>query len=55
MLLLLIIRLSVVAMSSGFILSAIGYYIPLILLGSAIMAIGFGFLTIFQPSTIYAA
>ncbi|KAJ5508768.1 hypothetical protein N7527_010911 [Penicillium freii] len=50
-----IIALSVVAISSGFILSAIGYYTPLMLLGSAMMAIGFGFLTTFQPSTTHAA
>ncbi|CAI7652177.1 unnamed protein product [Penicillium glandicola] len=50
-----IIGLSVVAISSGFILSAIGYYTPLMLLGSAMMAIGFGFLATFQPSTTHAA
>jgi hypothetical protein len=50
-----IIGLSVAAISSGFILSAIGYYTPLMLLGSAMMAIGFGFLTTFQPSTTHAA
>ncbi|KAK0104176.1 hypothetical protein ONS96_005268 [Cadophora gregata f. sp. sojae] len=46
-----IISLSVAAISSGFILSAIGYYTPLMLLGSTLMAIGFGFLTSFKPNT----
>ncbi len=50
-----IIGLSVAAISSGFILSAIGYYTPLMLLGSTMMAIGFGFLTTFKPSTTHAA
>jgi hypothetical protein len=50
-----IIGLSVAAISSGFILSAVGYYTPLMLLGSAMMAIGFGFLTTFQLSTTHAA
>ncbi|KAJ5908934.1 hypothetical protein N7495_001616 [Penicillium taxi] len=50
-----IIGLSVVAISSGFILSFIGYYTPLMLLGSTMMAIGFGFLTTFEPSTTHAA
>ncbi|RDL36727.1 putative Efflux pump antibiotic resistance protein [Venustampulla echinocandica] len=46
-----IISLSVAAISSGFILSVIGYYTPLMLLGSTMMAIGFGFLTSFKPNT----
>ncbi|KAL2814836.1 major facilitator superfamily domain-containing protein [Aspergillus cavernicola] len=46
-----IIGLSVAAISSGFIVSAIGYYTPLMLLGSMMMAIGFGFLTAFTPTT----
>lgn len=46
-----IISLSVAAISSGFILSVIGYYTPLMLLGSTMMAIGFGFLTSFKPTT----
>lgn len=50
-----IIGLSVVAISSGFVLSFIGYYTPLMLLGSTMMAIGFGFLTTFKPSTTHAA
>lgn len=50
-----IISLSVAAISSGFILSAIGYYTPLMLLGSTMTAIGFGFLTAFKPSTSHAS
>lgn len=50
-----IIGLSVVAISSGFVLSFIGYYTPLMLAGSTMMAIGFGFLTTFKPSTTHAA
>jgi len=46
-----IISLSVAAISSGFILSVIGYYTPFMLLGSTMMAIGFGFLTSFRPNT----
>ncbi|KAL3479275.1 major facilitator superfamily domain-containing protein [Aspergillus californicus] len=46
-----IIALSIAAISSGFIVSAIGYYTPLMLLGSTMMAIGFGFLTTFTPTT----
>ncbi|KAL4862381.1 hypothetical protein BDV12DRAFT_203095 [Aspergillus spectabilis] len=55
MLLLSIIGLSVAAISSGFIFSAIGYYTPLLLLGSTMMATGFGFLTSFTPSTTHTA
>ncbi|KAE8410912.1 major facilitator superfamily domain-containing protein [Aspergillus pseudocaelatus] len=50
-----IIGLSIAAISSGFIVSAIGYYIPLMLLGSTMMAIGFGFLTSFTPRTTDSA
>ncbi|KAB8245115.1 major facilitator superfamily domain-containing protein [Aspergillus flavus] len=50
-----IIGLSVAAISSGFIVSAIGYYTPLMLLGSTMMAIGFGFLTSFTPRTTDSA
>lgn len=46
-----IISLSIAAISSGFLLSVIGYYTPFMLLGSILMALGFGFLTSFQPST----
>ncbi|KAI8953563.1 MFS toxin efflux pump [Xylaria longipes] len=47
-----IIGLSVAAISSGFIVSFIvGYYTPLMLLGSTMMAIGYGFLTTFKPDT----
>ncbi|KAI1738860.1 MFS toxin efflux pump [Xylaria scruposa] len=46
-----IIGLAVAAISSGFIVSYIGYYTPLMLLGSTMIAIGFGFLTMFTPST----
>ena len=46
-----IIALSAAAISSGFILSVVGYYTPLMLLGSTMMAIGFGFLTTFKPTT----
>ncbi|KAL4867236.1 hypothetical protein BDV12DRAFT_198445 [Aspergillus spectabilis] len=50
-----IIGLSVAAISSGFIVSAIGYYTPLMVLRSTMMAIGFGFLTKFTPRTTHAA
>lgn len=46
-----IVSLSIAAISSGFIVSVIGYYTPLMLLGSTMMAIGFGFLTSFKPTT----
>ncbi|KAF2968359.1 hypothetical protein GQX73_g5235 [Xylaria multiplex] len=46
-----IIGLSVAAISSGFIVSLFGYYTPLMVLGSVMMAIGFGFLTTFTPAT----
>ncbi|KAL4794555.1 major facilitator superfamily domain-containing protein [Aspergillus venezuelensis] len=46
-----IIPLSVTAISSGFILSIVGYYTPLMLLGSAVTAIGFAFLTTFTSET----
>ncbi|TGJ79584.1 hypothetical protein E0Z10_g9177 [Xylaria hypoxylon] len=46
-----IIGLSVAAISSGFIVSFFGYYTPLMVLGSIMMAIGFGFLTTFTPTT----
>ncbi|CAG8973892.1 hypothetical protein HYALB_00003670 [Hymenoscyphus albidus] len=46
-----IVSLSFAAISSGFILSAIGYYTPLMLLGSTMMGIGFGFLTSFTTNT----
>ncbi|KAL4939072.1 hypothetical protein BDV06DRAFT_214571 [Aspergillus oleicola] len=55
MLLPLIIGLSVAAISSGFILSTIGYYTPLMLLGSTMMAIGFNFLTSFTFSTTHTS
>lgn len=45
-----IIGLAVAAISSGFIVSFVGYYTPLMLLGSTMMSIGYGFLTTFQPS-----
>ncbi|KAK6813035.1 hypothetical protein RU639_010755 [Aspergillus parasiticus] len=50
-----IIGLSIAAISSGFIVSAIGYYTPLMLLGSTMMAIGFGFLTSFTLRTTDSA
>ncbi|KAL4787058.1 major facilitator superfamily-domain-containing protein [Aspergillus varians] len=50
-----IIGLSVAAISSGFIVSAIGYYTPLMLLGSIMMAIGFGFVTTFTPQTTHSS
>ncbi|KAI1850006.1 hypothetical protein JX265_003378 [Neoarthrinium moseri] len=50
-----VIGLSVAAISSGFIVSFVGYYTPLMLLGSTMMAIGFGFLTTFTPTTGRAA
>lgn len=46
-----IVGLAVAAISSGFVVSFIGYYTPLMLLGSTMMAIGFGFLTSFTPNT----
>ncbi|KAI0907758.1 MFS toxin efflux pump [Ustulina deusta] len=46
-----IIGLSVAAISSGFIVSFFGYYTPLMVLGSIMMVIGFGFLTTFTPTT----
>ncbi|KAI0489978.1 MFS toxin efflux pump [Xylaria cf. heliscus] len=46
-----IIGLAVAAISSGFIVSFIGYYTPLMLLGSTMSTIGFGFLTTFSPAT----
>ncbi|KAI1422628.1 MFS toxin efflux pump [Xylaria sp. FL1777] len=46
-----IVGLSVAAISSGFIVSFFGYYTPLMVLGSIMMAIGFGFLTTFTPIT----
>ncbi|KAJ8127743.1 hypothetical protein O1611_g5893 [Lasiodiplodia mahajangana] len=46
-----IVGLAVAAISSGFIVSFIGYYTPLMVLGSTMMAIGFGFLTSFTPTT----
>ncbi|KAI1323797.1 MFS toxin efflux pump [Xylariaceae sp. FL0255] len=46
-----IIGLAVAAISSGFIVSFFGYYTPLMLLGSTMMSIGFGFLTAFKPGT----
>ncbi|KAI0412173.1 MFS toxin efflux pump [Xylaria grammica] len=46
-----IIGLSVAAITSGFIVSFFGYYTPLMVLGSIMMAIGFGFLTTFTPAT----
>ncbi|KAI0535086.1 MFS toxin efflux pump [Xylaria digitata] len=46
-----IIGLSIAAISSGFIVSFFGYYTPLMVLGSVMMAIGFGFLTTFTPTT----
>jgi len=46
-----IIGLSAAAISSGFIVSFLGYYTPLMVLGSTMMAVGFGFLTTFAPST----
>ncbi|KAI1265451.1 MFS toxin efflux pump [Xylariaceae sp. FL1019] len=50
-----IIGLSVAAISSGFIVSFFGYYTPLMLVGSTMMAIGFGFLTTFTPTTSEAS
>lgn len=47
-----IIGLSVAAFSSGFIISLIiGYYTPVMLLGSILIAIGSSFLTTFSPTT----
>ncbi|KAI0100590.1 MFS toxin efflux pump [Nemania sp. FL0031] len=46
-----IVGLAVAAISSGFVVSFIGYYTPLMVLGSTMMAIGFGFLTSFTPNT----
>jgi hypothetical protein len=46
-----IISLSIAAISSGFMLSLVGYYTPFMLLGSTMMAIGFGFITAFKPNT----
>ncbi|KAI0431082.1 MFS toxin efflux pump [Xylaria sp. FL1042] len=46
-----IVGLSVAAISSGFIVSFFGYYMPLMILGSIMMTIGFGFLTTFTPTT----
>ncbi|KAI0520991.1 MFS toxin efflux pump [Xylaria bambusicola] len=46
-----IIGLAVAAITSGFIVSFFGYYTPLMVLGSIMMTIGFGFLTAFTPST----
>ncbi|KAI1133129.1 MFS toxin efflux pump [Nemania abortiva] len=46
-----IVGLAVAAISSGFIVSLIGYYTPLMVLGSVMMTIGFGFLTSFTPTT----
>ncbi|KAI1432072.1 MFS toxin efflux pump [Xylaria sp. CBS 124048] len=50
-----IIGLSVAAISSGFIVSFFGYYTPLMVLGSTMMAIGYGFLTSFTPDTSTAS
>ncbi|KAI0409034.1 MFS toxin efflux pump [Xylaria palmicola] len=46
-----IISLAVAAISSGFIVSFLGYYTPLMLIGSSMMAVGFSFLTTFTPAT----
>ncbi|KAI0809858.1 MFS toxin efflux pump [Xylaria sp. FL0064] len=46
-----IVGLSVAAISSGFIVSFFGYYTPLMILGSTMMTIGFGFLISFTPTT----
>ncbi|KAI1294502.1 MFS toxin efflux pump [Xylaria venustula] len=46
-----IVGLSVAAIGSGFIVSFFGYYTPLMVLGSIMMTIGFGFLTSFTPTT----
>ncbi|KAI1279418.1 MFS toxin efflux pump [Xylaria sp. FL0933] len=46
-----IVGLSVAAISSGFVVSFFGYYTPLMVLGSTMMIIGFGFLTSFTPTT----
>jgi hypothetical protein len=50
-----VIGISVAAISSGLIVSTIGYYTPLMLLGSTLMAIGYGFLTAFTSTTGRAA
>ncbi|KAK8005536.1 MFS multidrug transporter [Apiospora arundinis] len=50
-----IISLSIAAFSSGFVVTAIGYYTPHMILGSTLMGVGFGFLTTLTPSTGPAA
>lgn len=50
-----IIALSITAISSGLIVSAVGYYTPPMLLGSTMMAVAFGFFTTFNPDTGRAA
>lgn len=50
-----VISLSVAAFSSGFVVAAIGYYTPHMVLGSALMGVGFGFLTTLSPNTGPAA
>ncbi|KAK8023800.1 MFS toxin efflux pump [Apiospora rasikravindrae] len=50
-----IISLSVAAFSSGFIVSAIGYYTPHMLIGSPLMGIGSGLLTTLTPTSGPAA
>ncbi|ETS87492.1 hypothetical protein PFICI_01320 [Pestalotiopsis fici W106-1] len=50
-----IVGLSIAAISSGFILSYVAYYTPLMLCGSVCMIIGFSFLTDFTPDTGHAA
>jgi hypothetical protein len=50
-----IIGLSVSAIGSGFILSIIGYYTPLMLLGSILMIVGFGFLTTLSLDSDHSA
>lgn len=49
------IALSIASIGAGFIVTYIGYYTPLMILGSVLMALGFGFLTTFNPNTGYAA
>lgn len=50
-----VISLSIAAFSSGFVVAAIGYYTPHMILGSTLMGVGFGFLTTLTPNTGPAA
>ncbi|KAH8655382.1 MFS toxin efflux pump [Xylariales sp. PMI_506] len=50
-----IVALSISSFGVGFLVSYIGYYTPVMFLGTCLMAIGFGFFTTFTPNTGRAA